>query len=114
MFKGMDYKTARYERASRTSNVDTRLTKAERDYVHYDRLLGDADEYDQECLADLMGTNIDGDFRSWVSRIIQTELSRHIRLPLAELDTDDDRRKLDAAKRAMVAMAGAEAIRKAA
>jgi hypothetical protein len=44
-----------------------------------------------------------------VSRIIQTELLRYVRIPLAELASDDDYSRLDAAKRGLIAMAGAEA-----
>jgi hypothetical protein len=114
MFKGLDYKTARFERASRSSSQSTRLSRAERDYEHYDRMLADADQYDQDCLASLMETTIDDNFPSWVSRIIQTELLRHIRLPLVELATDRDLAMLEAAKRALLAMAGATALRQAA
>lgn len=112
MFKGMDYKTATYERASRTSNTTTKLSKPERDYQRYSSMLLDASDYEQDCLASLMETNIDGAIPCWVSRIIQTELLRHVRLPVAELACDDDYRKLEAAKRGLVAMAGVEAIRK--
>lgn len=114
MFKGLDYKTARYERASRCSSQPTMLSRAEKDYLRYDALLADADHYDQDCLADLMSTTIDDEFPSWVSRIIQTELIRHIRLPLIELSTDKDDANLEAARRAMLAMAGVYAVRNAA
>jgi hypothetical protein len=109
MFKGLDYKTASYERASRTSNASSKLTKPEREYARYSSFLLDASDYEQDCLANLMETNIDGDFPCWVSRIIQTELLRYVRIPLAELACDDDYSKLDAAKRGLIAMAGAEA-----
>jgi hypothetical protein len=109
MFKGLDYKTATYERASRTSNQSAKLSKAEREYARYNSFLLDAADYDQDCLTDLMDTNIDGNFPCWVSRIVQTELIRHIRLPIYELACDDDYHKLEAAKRALIAMAGAEA-----
>ena len=114
MFKGMDFKTATYERASRTSNSSTKLSKPERDYQRYSSFLLDASDYEQDCLASLMETTIDDDFPSRVSRIIQTELARHIRLPVVELATDRDRSMLDAAKRALIAMAGGEALRKSA
>jgi hypothetical protein len=108
-FKGLDFKTATYERASRSSDTSSKLSKPEREYARYSSFLLDASDYEQDCLADLMSTNIDGDFLCWVSRIIQTELLRFARIPLAELACDDDYRKLDAAKRALLAMAGAEA-----
>jgi hypothetical protein len=114
MFKGMDYKTATYERQSKTSNASTKLSKPERDYQHYSSFLLDASDYERDCLESLMEMTIDDDFPSWVSRIIQTELARHIRLPLVELATDRDRHMLDAAKRALVAMAGNEALRRSA
>jgi hypothetical protein len=114
MFKGMDFKTASFERVSRTSNAPTKLSKPERDYQRYTKFLLDASDYEQDCLTDLMETNIDGEIRSWVSRIIQTELLKVMRLPLAELACDDDYAKLDAAKRALIAMAGVEAMRRAA
>jgi hypothetical protein len=109
MFKGLDYKTASYERKSPSSSHSTKLSKAEKDYQRYASFLLDASDYDQDCLASLMETTIDDDFPSWVSRIIQTELARHIRLPLVELATDLDKAMLAAAKRALIAMSGGEA-----
>lgn len=110
-FKGLGHKTAKYERASRTSNQSTKLSKPEKDYARYNSFLLDASDYDSDCLIDLMETNIDGDIRTWVSRIIQTELLKHMRLPLAELACDDDYARLAAAKRALIAMAGFQARR---
>jgi hypothetical protein len=109
MFKGLDYKTAAYERASRTSNSSDKMSKPEREYARYNSFLLDASDFDQDCFADLMDTNIDGDFPCWVARIIQTELLRYIRIPLLELACDADYHKLEAAKRGLLAMAGAEA-----
>lgn len=114
MFKGMDYKTASFERASRTSNSGTAMSKPEREFQRYSSFLLDASDYEQDCLASLMETTIDDDYPSWVSRIIQTELARHVRLPLVELATDLDMDKLAAAKRGLVAMAGADALRRSA
>lgn len=110
-FGEVGFKVARFERASRTSNRSTKLSKPEREFQKYAALLLDAAEYDRDCLENLMETALDGEFQSWASRIIQTELLRFIRLPVALLATPDDYRRLDAALRALRAMAGAEAIR---
>lgn len=108
-FKALDYKTASHERASRSSSSSDKLSKPERDFRHYSSFLLDADDYEQDCLESLMETELDGEFPGWVSRLIQTELLKHIRLPIVALATDDDEDKLLAAKRAMLAMAGVEA-----
>jgi hypothetical protein len=105
-FKDIGHKTAKYERASRTSNSSDRLSRPERDYQRYSSFLLDASDYESDCLESLMETTIDGDFPSWVSRIVQTGLLKHFRFPVAELACDRDHDKLEAAKRALVAMAG--------
>jgi hypothetical protein len=112
MFKELGHKVAQHERASRTSNVSTKLSKAEKTYEHYERFLRDASDYEADCLRDLMEVDLDGHVAWWASRIIQTEILRHVRLPLVELASDQDYDKLAAAKRALMAMAGAEAVRK--
>jgi hypothetical protein len=106
------HKTAKYERASRTSNASADPTKTERSYYRYSSFLLDAADYDVDCLESLMEETLDGDIVSWVSRIIQTELLRFVRLPLAELACDDDYARLDAARRALRALAGAGALRR--
>lgn len=110
-FGEMGYKVAKFERASRTSNRSTKLSKPEREFQKYSAMLLDAAEYDRDCLEDLMETTLDGEFTSWASRIIQTELLKFVRLPLTLLATPEDYDKLAGAVRALRAMAGAEAIR---
>jgi hypothetical protein len=110
-FGEVGFKVAKFERASRTSNRSTKLSKPEREFQKYAALLLDAEEYDRDCLEDLMETTLDGEFASWVTRIIQTELLKFIRLPIVLLATTDDYLKLAAALRALRAMAGAEAVR---
>jgi hypothetical protein len=112
VFKDLAHKTAKYERASRTSNASADPTKTERSYYRYSSFLLDAADYDVDCLESLMEETLDGDIVSWVSRIIQTELLRFVRLPLAELACDDDYARLDAARRALRALAGAGALRR--
>lgn len=114
VFKELAHKTAKYERASRTSGASTAKSKSEKAYENYTRFLLDASDYDVECLESLMEETLDGDIVSWVSRIIQTELLRFVRLPVAELACDADYAKLEAARRALRALAGAGALRRAA
>lgn len=109
-FGEMGYKVAKFERASRTSNRSTKLSRPEREFQKYGALLLDAAEHDRDCLEDLMETTLDGEFASWASRIIQTELLKFVRLPVALLATPDDYAMLAGAARALRAMAGAEAI----
>lgn len=109
-YKSLGHKTAKFERASRTSGFNPKQNKLEKAYDRYGRFLLDAEEYDQDCFADLMAVDVDGNVSSWASRIIQTELLKFMRLPLALLATDDDYKKWAAAKRAIMAMAGAEAL----
>jgi hypothetical protein len=111
-FKDLGHKTAKYERASRTSNSSAKATRAEQDYQRYEKFLLDAADYDRDVLFDLMQVDLDGEIAGWASRIIQTEIVRFIRLPIVLLAGPDDYAKLDAAKRALVAMAGAEAVKR--
>lgn len=113
-FKELGHKIGKHERASRTSNPSTKPSKPEREYERYESFLRDASDYDVACLHDLMEIDLDGNIAWWASRIIQTEILRFVRLPLVALASDDDYRKLEAAKRALMAMAGAEAMRRAA
>lgn len=111
-YKNLAHKTAKYERASRTSNASIKASRAEQDYLKYERFLLDASDYERDCLADLMLVDLDGEIACWASRVIQTEIIKVVRLPVVLLACPDDYAKLDAAKRAMVAMAGAEALKK--
>lgn len=111
-FKDIGHKTAKYERASRTSNASAKATRAEQDYLRYERFLLDANDFERDCLADLMEVDLDGEIAGWASRIIQTEIVKKIRLPIVLLAYPRDYDKLEAAKRALVAMAGAESVKK--
>lgn len=109
------YKTANFERTSQSSAKSTKMSKDERDYAHYESILrANATDYERGCLYLLMKTNIDDDMPSWVSRVVQTDLLKFFRFPLLALAMDDDYRQLEAAKRALVAMIGEEAVRKVA
>lgn len=110
-FGELGYKVARFERVSRTSNRSSKISKPEREFQKYASLLLDAAEFDRGCLEDLMETTLDGEFPSWASRVIQTELLKFVRLPVALLATRDDYFKLEGALRALRAMAGVEAVR---
>lgn len=113
-FKDLGAKVGSPERASRTSNASTKLSKAEKTYEHYERFLRDASDFEAGCLHDLMEIDLDGNIAWWASRIIQTEILRYVRLPLVELASDRDYHMLEAAKRALMAMAGAEAMKRSA
>lgn len=108
-FKDLGPKTARYERASRTSNASTKLTKLERAYGRYDSLLSSASAYDTDVLHDLMQPRLEGAPCMWAARLVQTEVLKHFVLPLTVLAAASDYDRLDAAKRALLAMAGDEA-----
>jgi hypothetical protein len=110
VFKGQQHKTARYERASRTSSETTKPNKLERDFYRYENMLRDADFDDCDALHDLMTARIDDVPCMWAARIIQTEVLKHFIMPVTVLACARDYDLLDAAKRAMVAMAGVEAI----
>lgn len=109
MFKHLACKTGSYERVSRTSGASTKPNKLEKAYARYQRFLLDASEFEQDCLADLMELR-NGESCWWATRIVQTEVLRNFVMPLTVLACAADYDKLDAAKRAIIAMAGVEAL----
>jgi hypothetical protein len=108
-YKGLDYKTARFERESRSSSHTTKLSKLEKAYERYESLLGAAEAYDADVLHDLMQPRVDGVPCMWAARLVQTEVLKHFILRLTVLACDADYGRLEAAKRALLAMAGREA-----
>lgn len=109
--RAVGHKTAKLESSSR-SEPSVKESKPEREYRRFEAMLLDASDYDSDCLRSLMETDLDGLMASWVSRIVQTETLRYVRLPLVELATDLDYHKLDCARRALVTMAGGEALKR--
>ncbi len=114
VFKDSAFKTANHERASVTSGKSAKPTKGERDYYRYESFLRDASGYEAECLADLMEATCEGTTAEWVARIVQTEVLKFFRLPLALLACEDDYSKLAAARSALLAMGAHEAQMRAA
>lgn len=110
VLKDVASKPAKFERASRSSSSSAAPNKRERDYYRYEAFLRDANDYDYDMLKDLMDVSLEGHPPYWVARIIQTEVLRYFILPLVELACASDYDKLEAAKRAMIAMAGSEAV----
>jgi hypothetical protein len=104
VLKDVAVKTARYERASRSSSSSAKPNKLERDYYRYESFLLDASDYDCECLADLMQPTLDSVPALWVRRIIETEVLRHFLLPTAELACVMDYDRLQSALSALRAM----------
>lgn len=109
-FKDSGFASQNFERVSRTSNAPTAMTKMEKVFRRYESFLWDADDYDAKMLHDLMQPYLDGQPCLWAERIVQTEVLRHFVLPIAMLSCARDDDNLDAAKRALLAMAGAEAM----
>lgn len=109
VFAEVGHKTARYERASRSSNATTKATKLERDYYHYNGFLMDAAPNEQDALIELMTPEVDGVPREWVSRIVQTEILKRLLLPVCMLSGENDEARWERAWRAIRAMAGVEA-----
>lgn len=110
-FRANGHKMPKYERSSR-SEPSAKESKAERDYNRYEAALLDADPFDADCLRTIMETELDAVFGNWVSRVIQTAILGHVRIPVAFLASDEDERKFQCAKRALIAMSGAEAMKK--
>jgi hypothetical protein len=104
VLKDVAARTANHERESRSSSGSAKATKGERAYYKYESFLRDASDYEAGMLADLMEPTLDGGVQDWVSRIVQTEVLRVFRLPVALLACHEDYAKLDAAMRALMAM----------
>lgn len=109
-FQQLGHKTGNHERASRTSGTSTKESKLEKAYRKYESFLLDAADHDVDVLHDLMQPRLDGVPCMWAARLVQTEVLKHFLMPLTVLSCVADYDKLHAAKRAMLAMAGAEAM----
>lgn len=107
-------KVGAYERRARSGSKPMNETKADKLYRHYSSFLLDASDYERDCLLDLMTPDVDGVPCEWARRIVQTEVCKYFVMPVKLFATDRDYAMLEAAKAAMVAMAGVEARRRAA
>lgn len=109
VFKDVQGKTGRFERASRTSNASTKPGKDEKAFYRYEAMLRDAADFDYQCLGDLMQER-GGEKSYWAMRIVQDGITqRLVGEGFVTIANGNDRRMLDGAKRALVIMAGDEA-----